>query len=309
MRHLLTMLDCQGQLDALLDEASQLKARFRVGRGPQPLAGKHLAMVFEKPSTRTRVSFEVGMSLLGGKALFLSPVDIQLGRGESIEDTAKVLSRYVDAIMYRCFRHADLEELARHAEVPVINGLSEREHPCQVLADWLTVRERKGALRGLQFVYLGDGNNMCRSYLVGAALAGMHVRVATPKGYHPGEDYVALARKAAVPGTRVEWTDEPRQAVRGADVVATDTWVSMGDEADKERRLRDFHGFTVDAALMAHAEPDAMFLHCLPAYYGKEVSKDVAHGPQSAVWDEAENRMWAQMAVMVRLLRERGKAG
>jgi ornithine carbamoyltransferase len=192
--------------------------------------------------------------------------------------------------------------MARHSSVPVINGLSDREHPCQVLADWLTIQERKGSLRGLAFAYVGDGNNMARSYLVGAALAGMHVRVACPAGYEPGEDAVQLARKAAQ-GTQVEVVHEPGAAVRGADVVATDTWVSMGDEAEAEERLRDFRGYTVDAKLMAQAKPDALFLHCMPIYYGKEVTKDVAHGPQSGIWDEAENRLWAQMAVMVRLLR------
>jgi ornithine carbamoyltransferase len=266
-------------------------------------------MIFEKSSTRTRVSFEVGVHLLGGQALFLSPTDIQMGRGETIEDTAKVLSRYVDLIMYRCFQHTNLLELARHATVPVINGLSDQEHPCQILADWLTIQERKGSLRGLQFVYVGDGNNMARSYLLGGALAGMHTRVCTPRKYHPGEDFVQRAqREGEETHARVEWTDDIGAALRGADVVATDTWVSMGDEAQKEQRLHDFHGYTIDAIAMAKAKPDAMFLHCLPAYYGKEVTKEVAHGPQSAIWDEAENRMWAQMAVMVRLLRERGKA-
>jgi ornithine carbamoyltransferase len=296
------MLDTQGELDALLRNAAELKAQHRAGALGTPFPRAQLALLFEKPSMRTRVSFEVGIRLLGGSALFLGPADIQLGKRESIEDTAKVLSRYVDLIMYRCFRHGDLEELARHSGVPVINGLSEREHPCQVLADWLTIQERKGSLRGLTFAYVGDGNNMCRSYLVGAALAGMHVRVASPRGYAPDEESVQLARKLAH-GTRVEVMERPRDAVQGADVVATDTWVSMGDEAEAEERVRAFHGFTVDAALMAQAKPDALFLHCMPIYYGKEVTKDVAHGAQSAIFDEAENRLWAQMAVMARLLR------
>ena len=309
MQHLLGMHDTKGDLEGLLREAADLKRSFKAGKGPEPLRRRTLAMIFEKSSTRTRVSFEVGVHLLGGQALFLSPNDIQMGRGETIEDTAKVLSRYVDLIMYRCFKHENLEELARHAEVPVINGLSDREHPCQILADWLTIQERKGGLRGLQFVYAGDGNNMCRSYLLGGALAGMHTRVCTPRKYHPGQDFLdAAARLGSETGARIEWTDDVAGAVKGADVVATDTWVSMGDEKEKEQRLRDFHGYTIDKAVMAKAKKDAMFLHCLPAYYGKEVTKDVAHGPQSAIWDEAENRQWAQMAVMVRLLRERGKA-
>jgi ornithine carbamoyltransferase len=296
------MLDAQGELDALLQRAAELKRAFKAGEGPQPLRGRHLAMIFEKPSLRTRASFEVGMSLLGGKALVLGPHDIQLGQREGIEDTAKVLGRYVDVLMYRCFRHRDLEELARHSGKPVINGLSEREHPCQVLADWQTIQERKGSLRGLQFAYVGDGNNMARSYLVGAAMAGMHARVCTPRAHHPGEDYLQLARKAAQGGTRIEWTDDVRTAAQGADVVATDTWVSMGDEAEKDQRLRDFQGYTVTEATMRQAKPDAMFLHCMPIYYGKEVTREVAHGPQSAIFDEAENRLWAQMAVLARLV-------
>jgi ornithine carbamoyltransferase len=309
MQHVLGMLDTKGELDAILREAAELKKQFKAGKGPTPLPRRSLAMIFEKSSTRTRVSFEVGMHLLGGQALFLSPNDIQMGRGESIEDTAKVLSRYVDIIMYRCFKHENAEELARHASVPVINGLSDREHPCQILADWLTIQERKGSLKGLQFVYVGDGNNMARSYLLGGAIAGMHVRVCTPKMYHPGVSVLDRAqREARETGARIEWTEDVANAAKGADVVATDTWVSMGDESQKERRLRDFAGYTVDAAMMAKAKKDAVFLHCLPAYYGKEVTKEVAHGPQSAVWDEAENRQWAQMALMVRLLRERGRA-
>ncbi|MCA1814322.1 MAG: ornithine carbamoyltransferase [Halobacteriales archaeon] len=302
MKHFLTMLDAQGELEALLREASELKSCHKAGTLGAPFPRKQLGLVFEKPSLRTRVSFEVGIRLLGGDAVFLGPQDIQLGKRESIEDTAQVLSRYCDLLMYRCFRHTDLEELARHGRAPVINGLSEREHPCQILADWQTIQERKGSLRGLTFAYVGDGNNMARSYLVGAAMAGMHVRLACPEEYHPGEDYVQLARKAAH-GTKVEVLDDPRQAVEGADVVATDTWVSMGDEAEKEQRLQDFRGYTVDRALMARAKPDAMFLHCMPIYYGLEVTKDVAHGKQSAIFDEAENRLWAQMAVMARLLR------
>jgi len=309
MKHLLGMLDTKGELEAILREAADLKAHFKAGHGPALLPRRSLGMIFEKSSTRTRVSFEVGMHLLGGQALFLSPTDIQMGRGETIEDTAKVLSRYLDLIMYRCFKDENLRELAKHATIPVINGLSDREHPCQILADWQTIQERKGGLRGLQFVYVGDGNNMARSYLLGGALAGMHTRVCTPKAYHPGEDVLAQAREEAkATGARIEWTQDIGAAAKGADVVATDTWVSMGDEQEKEQRLRDFQGYTVDATMMAQAKRDAIFLHCLPAYYGNEVTKEVAHGSQSAIFDEAENRMWAQMAVMVRLMRAWGRA-
>ncbi|MGQ0535541.1 MAG: ornithine carbamoyltransferase [Methanobacteriota archaeon] len=301
-RHFLSISDLQGDLDAVLVSAAKLKKDFRAGRGRPAFKGKTLGMIFEKSSTRTRVSFEAGMTKLGGHAIFLGAKDIQLGRGESIEDTALVLSRYVDLLVYRAFRHENVVELARHATVPVVNGLSDLEHPCQILADWLTIRERKKTLKGLQFVYVGDGNNMANSYLLGAALAGMHARVVTPPGYEPDASIVERAeRVAAKTRARIEVHNDFSKAFDGADVVATDTWVSMGDEEEKEQRLKDFAGFTVTDAEMKKADDEAIFLHCLPAYYGYEVEKEVAHGPRSAVFDEAENRMWAQMALLVML--------
>jgi ornithine carbamoyltransferase len=257
-------------------------------------------MLFEKPSTRTRVSFETGMTLLGGHAIFLSTNDIQLGRGESIEDTALVLSRYVDLIMYRAKSNEAMKELAHHATVPVINGLDNKEHPCQVITDLMTIQEHKKKLQGLQFVYLGDGNNnMAHSYLLGCGITGMNVRIVAPKQYWPEKYYVGEAKKF---GVTVEITDTIKNATTGADVIATDTWVSMGDEAEKEKRIHEFQGYTINQSLMKVANPDAIFMHCLPAYYGYEVTKDVAHGPQSVIFDEAENRMWAQIGVMVTLL-------
>jgi ornithine carbamoyltransferase len=241
------------------------------------------------------------MTLLGGHAIFLSTNDIQLGRGESIEDTALVLSRYTDMIMYRAKSNDAMKELAKHATVPVINGLDNKEHPCQVITDLMTIQEHKGNLKGLQLVYLGDGdNNMAHSYLLGCGIAGMNIRIVSPKQYWPEKYYREEAKKF---GVTVEITDKLQNATTGADVIATDTWVSMGDEAEKEKRIKEFKGYTVDTKMMNAAKPDAIFLHCLPAYYGYEVTKDVAHGPQSVIFDEAENRMWAQIGIMVTLYR------
>lgn len=291
------MLDVKDDLQDIIQLSIDLKRRSKKGRRIDYLKRKTLGMIFEKPSTRTRVSFETGMNLLGGHAIFLSTGDIQLGRGESIEDTALVLSRYVDMIMYRSKSNEAMKELATHATVPVINGLDNKEHPCQVITDLMTIQEHKGKLKGLQFVYLGDGNNnMAHSYLLGCGIVGMNVRIVSPKQYWPENYYVEEAKKF---GVTVEITDKVKGSTKGADVIATDTWVSMGDEAEKEKRIKQFKGYTVDSTLMGAAKPDAIFLHCLPAYYGYEVSKDVAHGPRSVIFDEAENRMWAQIGIMV----------
>lgn len=296
-------------LQTLLAEAIQLKAQ--AGRGPLPplLQGKAILMVYEKNSTRTRVSFEVGIQRLGGIAVNLDAHTSQLSRGESIEDTAQVLSRYGDALVYRAREHASLEALAQHATVPVVNALTDREHPCQVLADWMTLAEHFGGvdqLRGKAFAYVGDGNNMCHSYLLGAPLVGMDVQVATPKGYRPDAHIVARAQRlAAEHGTRVAVNGDPKAAVRGAHAVATDTWISMGDEAEETQRVKAFKGYTVDEAMMALAEPGAVFLHCLPGHWGQEATHEVAHGPRSLIYDEAENRMWAQMALVARLVAKR----
>jgi ornithine carbamoyltransferase len=258
-------------------------------------------MIFEKSSTRTRVSFEVGMTKLGGHAVFLSKNDLQLGRGETIEDTALVLSRYVDLIMYRAMSYIAMNNLAEHSTVPVISGLDDKEHPCQVITDLMTIKEHKKSLKSLNLVYLGDGsNNMANSYLLGCAIVGMNVKIISPQRYWPDDYYIDKAKKF---GVNVEITDEIENATKDADVIATDTWISMGDESEKEIRIQEFQGYTVDDDLMLQAKPDAIFMHCLPAYYGYEVTKEVAHGTQSVIFDEAENRMWAQMAIMVTIFK------
>jgi ornithine carbamoyltransferase len=264
----------------------------------QPLAGKSLAMIFMKSSTRTRVSFEVGTSQLGGHALFLSPRDIQLGRGEPIADTARVLSRYVDGIMIRTFAHAEIEELARHATVPVINGLTDLLHPCQVLADLLTIRQHLGGWEGKKVVWVGDGNNMANSWINAAYRLGFELALACPEGYDPDAEILRRAQGAA----KVTVHRDPREAVEGAHVVNTDVWASMGQEEEQKERERAFAGYTVDAALMKRADRAAIFLHCLPAHRGEEVAAEVIDGPWSRVWDEAENRLHAQKAVMAVLL-------
>ncbi len=301
-RDLISMLDVKEDLEEIIDLGIDLKRKSKSGMTIEHLKGKTLGMIFEKSSTRTRVSFEVAMEKLGGHALFLSKNDIQLGRGENIEDTAIVLSRYVDMIMYRAMSHEAMKELTKHATVPVISGLDDKEHPCQVVTDLMTIKENKGKLKGLNFVYIGDGkNNMSHSYLLGCGITGMNIKIVAPKEYWPDEYYVKEAKKY---GVKVEITDEIEGSTIDADVVATDTWVSMGDEKQKEQRLKDFKGYTIDGELMKQARNDAIFLHCLPAYYGYEVTKEVAHGPQSVIFDEAENRMWAQIAVMVTLCKK-----
>ena len=298
-RNIISMLDVKDDLEQIIGLGIELKKKSKDGESIELLKGKTLGMIFEKSSTRTRVSFETGMTKLGGHAIFLGKGDIQLGRGETIEDTAIVLSRYVDIIMFRAMKNEDMRELAKHATVPVISGLDDKEHPCQVVTDLMTVKEHKGKLKGLNFVYLGDGkNNMSHSYLLGCGIAGLNVKIVSPKKYWPDKYYVDEAEKF---GVKVEITDKIEGCTKDADVVATDTWVSMGDEKQKEQRLKDFKGYTVDDKLMKQAKPDAIFMHCLPAYYGYEVTKEVAHGPQSVIFDEAENRMWAQNAIMVTL--------
>ncbi len=298
-RNLISMLDVKEDLEEIIDLGIDLKKKSKSGGSIELLKGKTLGMIFEKSSTRTRVSFETGMTKLGGHAIFLGKSDIQLGRGETIEDTAIVLSRYVDIIMFRATKNEDMKELADTATVPVISGLDDKEHPCQVVTDLMTIKEHKGRLRGLNFVYIGDGaNNMSHSYLLGCGISGMNVKIVSPKKYWPNEFYVNEAKKF---GINVEVTDIVNGSTKNADVIATDTWVSMGDESQKEKRINEFKGYTIDSKLMSHAKPDAIFLHCLPAYYDYEVTKDVAHGPQSVIFDEAENRMWAQIAIMVTL--------
>lgn len=283
------------QVDDLFALANRMKASAYKER---PLAGKTLAMIFAKSSTRTRVSFEVGTYQLGGHALFLSSRDIQIGRGEPIPDTARVLSRYVDGIMIRTFDHADVEELAKYATVPVINGLTDLHHPCQILADVLTVQQHLGAYAGKKVAWIGDGNNMANSWLDAAGLLGFELRLACPEGYEPDHDVYERARKL----TKTLITEDTDEAADGADVVATDVWASMGQEGEAEERKLAFKGYVVDEALMKLAKPSAIFLHCLPAHRGEEVTAAVMEGPQSRVFDEAENRLHVQKALLATLM-------
>jgi ornithine carbamoyltransferase len=291
-------------IKTVLDLADELKELQRRREDHRLLPGRALGMIFQKPSTRTRVSFEVGINQLGGHGLYLRADDLQLGRGETIRDTATVLSRYLDAILIRTYSQDDVEELAEHASIPVINGLTDTAHPCQALGDLMTIRERLGRLSGVRVAYLGDGNNVCASLMLGASKFGMRFTAATPPGYEPEETVVKSARRSAVQsGGTVELTHDPREAARGADVLYTDVWTSMGQDAERERRLKDLAGFGIDSELLGLAGPDAIVLHCLPAHYGEEITEEVVYGPQSAVWDEAENRLHAQKALLALVVR------
>lgn len=270
------------------------------------MKGKKVALIFEKSSTRTRVSFEVGVFELGGYPLFLSKNDIQLGRGETIADTARTLSRYVDMIMIRTFEHSKIEELAKYAYVPVINGLTDDFHPCQVMADVMTIYEKLGKFKGVKVAFVGDGNNMANSWMIGAAKFGIDFTLACPKGYEAKQDVFVEARKIALDtGAKIEMTNDPYEAVRGADIIYTDVWASMGQEAESEKRLKDFKGFQVDDNLMKATGKNTYFMHCLPAHRGEEVSEEVLESDMSIVFDEAENRLHAQKAIMVKLMKNR----
>lgn len=282
----------------LLETALQLKRELRAGIAHTMLAGKTLAMIFQKPSLRTRVSFEVGMTQLGGHAIYLSPDDIKLGQRETTEDIAKVLSRYCDGIMARVFGHEIVEELAKYSEVPVINGLSDLLHPCQVLGDLLTVHEKKRKLEGLKLAWIGDGNNVCNSWLEAGPKLGMTMSVACPQGYEPNREITEQARRLG----RVEIVHDPTLAVQEADVLYTDVWTSMGQEQEAQERRTKFKNFQINQGLLKLAKPDAIVMHCLPAHYDEEITHDVAHGPQSAIFDEAENRLHAQKAVLALLM-------
>jgi ornithine carbamoyltransferase len=297
VRHFLSIPDFTRE--ELLDTL-ELAARMKRGEyADRPLEGKTLAMIFTKSSTRTRVSFEVGTFQLGGHALFLSSRDIQLGRGEPIRDTARVLSRYVDGIMIRTFAQQDVDDLARFGTVPVINGLTDLLHPCQIMADLQTIRESLGPdLEPVKVAWVGDGNNMANSWLNAAYRLGFELRLAFPEGYEPDAAILERARSAA----NIVVTHDPREAVEGADVVNTDVWASMGQEEESDKRIRDFAGYCVDDALMARASRRSIFLHCLPAHRGEEVADSVIEGPRSRVFDEAENRLHAQKAIMVKLM-------
>jgi ornithine carbamoyltransferase len=292
------------ELLRVLDLADELKRAHAAGEDLRLLPGRTLGMIFQKPSTRTRVSFEAGMYQLGGSALYLSASDLQLGRGETIKDTAHVLSGYLDAVMIRTFAQADVEELARNATIPVINGLTDSSHPCQALADVMTIRERLGRLEGVRVTYLGDGNNVCASLMVAAAKLGMHFTAAVPPGYEPEDGPLDIARTAAEEtGAAVRVVHDPREAADGAEVLYTDVWTSMGQEEERARRLRDLDGYGIRDELLELAEDDAIVLHCLPAHYGEEITEEIAYGPRSAIWDEAENRLHSQKALLALVVR------
>ena len=297
VRHFLTLMDLSSlELKSILSRAVELKAALAEGDVIAPLSRKTLAMIFTKSSTRTRVSFDTGMRQLGGGSIFLSPNDSQLGRGEPIEDSARVISRMVDAVMIRTDKHQQIELFAEYSAVPVINGLTDDFHPCQLLADLLTFSELRGGISGAKVAWVGDGNNMCHSWMNAAELCGFKLNVATPMDYQPSASIVS-ARSASI-----MLTDDPKDAIAGADLVVTDTWASMGQEDEKAKRAIDFAGFCVDDAMMAAANADALFMHCLPAYRGMEVSASVIDGPQSVVWQEAENRLHGQKALLEFLL-------
>ncbi|UOE77093.1 ornithine carbamoyltransferase [Parageobacillus thermoglucosidasius] len=300
----LTLIDISTEdIYDLLALAEELKQKQLAGQSHAPLAGKTLAMIFEKPSTRTRVSFEVGMTQLGGSALYLNSSDLQLGRGETIADTARVLSQYVDAIMIRTFAHSKLEELAAYATIPVINGLTDDDHPCQALADLLTIYEVKKTLKGLKLAYVGDGNNVANALMIAAAKVGMDCVIACPAGYEPKEKYIDAAEQIGKQtGATVAVTHAPVEAVANADVIYTDVWTSMGQEQESEQRLTVFQPFQVNGELVKHAKQDYLFLHCLPAHRGEEVTAEVIDGPNSFVFQQARNRLHAQKAVLLSLL-------
>ncbi len=295
--HFLTLMDLSAtELNDLLRRAIELKKSYLAGERYEPLRNKNLAMIFEKSSTRTRVSFEAGMTQLGGHSMFLSPADMQLGRGEAIEDTARVLSRMVDVIVMRTHEHHKIEVFAAHSRVPVINALTDTHHPCQLLADIQTYIELRGEIRGKTAAWIGDGNNVCHSWIHAARQFDFKLKVATPPGYEPNAALTEACKK------NISLLHDPREAARGADIVVTDTWASMGQENEKVQRQQAFAGFMVDNEMMRLADTNALFMHCLPAYRGAEVAAEVIDGPQSVVWDEAENRLHAQKALLEFLL-------
>ena len=298
-RHFISLLDLStDELLSVLDRADELKKEVKAGQASQVMQGKTLALLFDKSSTRTRVSFEAGMNQMGGSALFLSPVDAQVGRGEPIEDTARVISSMVDIIAIRTGSHGNIIRFAEYSKVPVINALTDFNHPCQLLADMMTVREKLGRVNDIEVAYIGDGNNMCHSWMIAARQFDFNIKIAVPDGFEPEADLLQACKD------KVTLTNQPLEAIRDVDVVVTDTWISMGQEDEKLQRKQAFEGYTVDAKLMENASPDAIFLHCLPAYRGYEVTEDVLDGPQSAVWDEAENRLHAQKALIEFLLKD-----
>jgi ornithine carbamoyltransferase len=291
------------KIQSLLDLAKQIKRKFMLGEVYAPLKGKTLGMIFEKASTRTRVSFEVGMLQLGGHALFLSGKELQIGRGETISDTAQVLSQYLDGIMIRTFEHQKVEELAKYASIPVINGLTDYDHPCQALADLLTIQEIKGELKGLKLAYVGDGNNMAHALMLAAAKTGMDFAIACPKAYEPSEEVVKLTEEACqISGGSILVTQDPIKAVQYADIIYSDVWTSMGQELENEVRLKAFEGYQINEGLVKNAKQDYIFMHCLPAHREEEVSSEIIDGPHSVIFHQAGNRLHAQKALLVDLM-------
>ncbi|CAD6492282.1 MAG: Ornithine carbamoyltransferase, anabolic [Candidatus Argoarchaeum ethanivorans] len=301
MKHLLSINDLtHEEINSLLDKADDLKEKRKRGKITRELEHKTLTMLFEKSSTRTRISFEVAMRELGGGSIYLNLADTQLGRGESIADTAKVISRYAHAVAARVNDHHTLVELAEHSTIPVINALSDIEHPCQLLSDLMTIREYKGRLKGLTLSWIGDGNNVCNSAILACSLEGIHINIATPRGYEPDQNIVMQAREL---GGSITLTDNPEDAAAGADVLYTDVWVSMGDEAETMKRLNDFKKYQINSKLLQHAKNNVTVLHCLPAHRGEEITGDVADGQHSAILDQAENRLHTQKALLLSLIR------
>lgn len=288
------------EINEILNRSAELKGLQRQKKAYQPLQGRTVALIFEKPSTRTRVSFEVGICQLGGHPLIMQAQETQLGRGESIADTARVLSRYVDSIVIRTYGHDRIEEMARYATCPVINGLSDLLHPCQVLSDLFTIKEKLGGIAGVKVAYIGDGNNVANSWLNAAARLEFDLWLATPGGYGPDPGILSRAKKEA--GSRIHLTTDPREAAAGADVLYTDVWASMGQEQERAQRLEAFKGYTIDRGLLALAKPSTIVMHCLPAHRGEEIMDDVLDGPQSVVFDQAENRLHVQKAILTILL-------
>ena len=300
MKHLISMADLtHDEINELLDMAEDLKEKRLRGKVTDLLKNKSLGMIFEKSSTRTRVSFEVAMCDLGGHALYLNARDMQLGRGETVGDTSEVLSRYLYGIIARVYSHETVKQLAEHSSIPVINALSDKEHPCQILADLLTIREYKCGLAGLKYAWVGDGNNVCNSAIIGCALMGMKAAVACPPGYEPDEDIVELAREL---GGNITITNDPHEAAKDADILYADVWVSMGDEDEREQRLKDLAPYQINTELVEQAKPDVIVMHCLPAHRGEEISAEVMDGPHSVVFDQAENRLHAQKALLMKMM-------
>ena len=302
VKHLISINDLSRvDIEKIFEKSKELKEKLKKEISHEELKGKTLAMIFEKPSTRTRASFEIAMTQLGGHAMFLSQNDLQLGRGESIADTAKVLSRYADAIMARTYQHETLLELAKNSSVPVINGLSDFEHPCQILGDLFSIIEHKGSLENLKLAWTGDGNNVCNSLIYSCAKLGIELSVATPKKYKPSEK--VWKNIGSYAKSKISWTENLKEAVKNSDVIFTDTWISMGQEKEKTKRLKIFKPYQVNEKLAKNAKPDYLFMHCLPAYRGYEVTADIIDGPHSIVLDEAENRLHVQKGILALLLK------